>query len=203
MTMTESRPHTPTGTPTEMAVRYWDESGEEKVDEASTEREARQILRGLFARNILGEVVTREVFDPPPWVVDRKTQARLHRTTVETVVENLADEEIDLAKACEQLRLVQSDLLHPDEVTRREANGIHVNPECELATWLERAANLHNECKAMRLGTVEKADSNDESNSSDYDRHLDVLAGIDAHALGEYGCRACEVVTINSAEAAA
>ena len=33
---------------------------------------------------------------------------------------------------------------------------------------------------------------------ADYDNHIAVLAGIADHWISEYGCRACEVVTVNA-----
>ena len=206
MTMTEYR--------TAMAVRFWDE-GEERIEEVSGEREAAKVMRSLLANGAKPQVVTREHFEPPPWTVDRQTQERLDRAFVESTVELLAEEfggaetsdeeQTALRDACDRLRLIATGLVHPADVRVRTEDGKKVvrlretgrvvHEECLLATWLERTANLHNECAAIQAGTVEKADSNDETLAAELEHHLNVLANLADHGVGEYGCTRCSVVS--------
>ena len=150
MTMTEYR--------TEMAVRFWDD-GEERIEEVSGAEEAAKLTASLLANDVRAQVVTREHFEPPPWTVNRAAQERLDHAYVESTVELLAEEEITLRDACDRLRLIATGLQHPGDVTTARMVGTAVDEECKLATWLERAANLHNECADLWDGSVEKADS--------------------------------------------
>jgi hypothetical protein len=182
--------------PTELAVRYWDwRSGEEKIEETAGDVETKRLLRGLRSSGLRGDVVSRPVMEPPPWVVDKKASAKFDRLAVEEVVALLAEEEIDLAKAASQLDLFATSLIHPPEAVRVELGGGVVPEECLLTTWLQRAADLHETCAKIRAGKVEKADSNDESTGLSLERHLDVLADIADHWGDGDGCLACEVTT--------
>lgn len=210
MTMTETTPRYSI----EMAVRFWDESSEEHIEEVSGEREAAKLMRTLRAGGAKPEVVTREHFEPPPWTVDRRTQERLDREYVEATVELLAEEEIILRDACDKLRLIATGLVHPADVrTRTEEDrtvvrlaetGVRVEDECLLATWLERAANLHTACAEIRDCVAEKADSDDETLDAEFEHHLQVLANLADHSGNEYGCTKCSVVApAKAAEVAA
>jgi len=215
MTMTEY--------PIDMAVRFW-EDGEERIEEVSGESEASKLMRGLRAHGAKPEIVTREHFEPPPWTVDRRTQQRLDREFVESTVELLAEEhggaetpdkeEKAIRDACDRLRLIATGLVHPGDVRTRTEDGktvvrlvktgARVDDECLLATWLERAANLHTACAEIRDGVAEKADSNDETLGAEYEHHLQVLANLADHGVGEYGCTRCSVVApAKAAEVAA
>jgi len=187
---------TMTAYPTEMAVRFWDrQSGEERIEEVSGEREASKLIASLLAEEVRAEVVIREHFEPPPWTVNRATRDRLDREFVEATVELLADEEIALRDACDRLRLIATGLQHPGDITTARMVGTAVDEECKLATWLERAANLHTACAEIRDGVAEKADSNDETLGAEYENHLQVLANLADHGVGEYGCTRCSVVS--------
>lgn len=188
MTMTEYR--------TDMAVRFWDrQSGEERIEEVSGEDEAAKLTASLLANDVRAQVVIREHFEPPPWTVSRAAQERLDREYVEATVELLAEEEITNRDACDRLRLIATGLQHPGDVDTARRVGVVVDEECKLATWLERAANLHNECADLRDGSVEKADTNDETIGAELEHHLNVLANLADHGVGEYGCTKCTVVS--------
>lgn len=201
--------------PIDMAVRFWDrQSGEERIEEVSGEAEAAKLTANLLADDVRSQVVIREHFEPPPWTVNRATQERLDRKYVESTVELLAEEfggaetsdeqEIALRGACDKLRLIATGLAHPGDVrtrtedgktvTRLIKTGHRVDEECQLATWLERAANILTECAEIRAGG-EKADSNDETLDAELEHHLNVLANLADHGVGEYGCTRCSVIS--------
>lgn len=193
-----------TMTVADMAVRFWDQqSSKERIEYVRDEEGAAEVLARLLAWGTKGEIVTRERMDPPPWTVDRRAQERLDRQYVESTVELLAEEEIALRDACDRLRLIATGLTHPADVrtrteegkavTRLIATGLRIDDECLLATWLERAANLRDECADLRDGAVEKADTNDEMIGAEFESHLNVLANLADHGVGEYGCTKCTV----------
>jgi hypothetical protein len=110
--------------------------------------------------------------------------------------------------------LIATGLIHPADfrtttedgrkVVRLGDTGRLVHEECLLSTWLERAANIRNECEDVRDGSAEKADTNDETLDAEYENHLNVLANLVDHSGAEYGCTRCTVVApAKAAEVAA
>lgn len=121
--------------------------------------------------------------------------------SAETVIEWATAEEITEAQACDLIgrTFPSSSLLTESEAAARRSAGLHVSYECEVATWVERAVNLLEECLRP---SHPFCDSNDESLGLDYDHHLKVLAGELGHrGAGDYACTDCAVVTVRLAVA--
>lgn len=156
---------------TETAIRYRGHDTAVTVEPVGTETAAREAIRDLFSRGIVGEIVVREVDDWQP-APDQRARNQVARERVEITLWNYtqgflredADPLDGIAFLTPHLR---------DECTDPNRTDVHTT----RAYWWDELVDADDRARKLRDGSLDPAQYGaDEDDRRDYAR--DVLAGV-------------------------
>ena len=166
-------------------IRYTAHDKSTVVTPIGTLPEAKDALAVLlYEQGLAAEIVSSE------WKPEKGTTLQAKRNLIENVLDLVVSGEITHEEAAAQLQYFPSGLLSDKERDQRRADGHHVADDCTMATWIERAVNIHAEYQKP----AQDRDRSIDDEALDIQRlgHLDVLAGeVDHGGNTEFDCPNC------------